>query len=80
MKCIWIMFFCLLISLSINYSFHTQELSSKTQGLINNLKKLAVATEDGQKPKVLLETLKERNLSSTMENFLFDLATAEGLS
>ncbi|XP_068745894.1 DENN domain-containing protein 10-like [Montipora capricornis] len=56
-----------------------KELSVKTKDLINNLKKLAVPTEDGGKAKITLETLKQRKLNAVVENFLFNLATAEGL-
>ena len=64
---------------SITVSFSFQELSVKTKDLINNLKKLAVPTEDGGKAKITLETLKQRKLNAVVENFLFNLATAEGL-
>ena len=56
-----------------------QELSEKTEGLINNLKSLAVENEDGTQLVVKLETLKERKLTSAMENFLYNLAAVEGL-
>ena len=54
-----------------------QELSVKTKDLINNLKKLAVESEG--KVRVTLEALKQRKLTPVVENFLFNLATAEGL-
>jgi len=56
-----------------------KELSVKTKDLINNLKKLAVESEDGGKARVTLETLKQRKLTAVVENFLFNLAAAEGL-
>ena len=59
------------------YSF--QELSNKTKDLVNNLKKLAVKPEEGGKARITIETLKQRKLSAVVENFLFNLATAEGL-
>lgn len=60
--------------------FQFQELSVKTKDLINNLKKLAVEPEDGGgKVRVTLEALKQRKLTPVVENFLFNLAAAEGL-
>ena len=56
-----------------------QELSIKTKDLINNLKKLAVEPEEGGKARVSLEALKQRKLTAVVENFLFNLAAAEGL-
>ncbi|XP_067035594.1 DENN domain-containing protein 10-like [Acropora muricata] len=56
-----------------------KELSNKTKDLINNLKKLAVKPEEGGKARITIETLKQRKLSAVVENFLFNLATAEGL-
>ncbi|KAK3727032.1 hypothetical protein QZH41_012548, partial [Actinostola sp. cb2023] len=56
-----------------------KELSTKTKDLIANLKKLAVESEDGSEPKVTLEGLKERKLTAVMEDFLFNLAAAEGM-
>jgi len=56
-----------------------KELSIKTKDLINNLKKLAVEPEEGGKVRVTLEALKQRKLTPVVENFLFNLAAAEGL-
>ncbi|KAK2572562.1 DENN domain-containing protein 10 [Acropora cervicornis] len=56
-----------------------KELSNQTKDLINNLKKLAVKPEEGGKARITIETLKQRKLSAVVENFLFNLATAEGL-
>ena len=56
-----------------------QELSVKTKDLINNLTKLAVEPEGGGKARVTLEALKQRKLTAVVENFLFNLAAAEGL-
>ncbi|CAB3987504.1 Hypothetical predicted protein [Paramuricea clavata] len=55
------------------------ELSDKTQSLINNLKGLAVANEDNTRHVIKLEKLRERKLTSAMENFLYNLAAAEGM-
>jgi hypothetical protein len=52
-----------------------KELSTKTKELINNLSKLA--GEDG---KVTLEILHARKMTPATENFLFYLATVEGLT
>lgn len=56
-----------------------QELSVKTKDLVNNLKKLAVESEEGGKARITLEALKQRKLTPVVENFLFNLAAAEGL-
>ena len=56
-----------------------QELSVKTKDLINNLTKLPVEPEGGGKARVTLEALKQRKLTAVVENFLFNLAAAEGL-
>ncbi|CAH3124244.1 unnamed protein product [Porites lobata] len=56
-----------------------KELSVKTKDLINNLTKLAVEPEGGGKARVTLEALKQRKLTAVVENFLFNLAAAEGL-
>jgi hypothetical protein len=47
----------------------------KTRELINNLKSLA----EGTPPRITLELLRARKLTPAMENFLFNLASAEGL-
>lgn len=54
-------------------------MSVKTKDLINNLKKLAVELEEGSKARITLEALKQRKLTPVVENFLFNLAAAEGL-
>ena len=54
-------------------------MSVKTKDLINNLKKLAVELEEGGKTRITLEALKQRKLTPVVENFLFNLAAAEGL-
>ena len=57
-----------------------QELSVKTRELINNLKTLAAkSVGPDAEPKLTLEILQERKLTPTMENFLYGLASAEGL-
>ena len=55
------------------------ELTEKTQSLINNLRGLAVANEDNTRQVIKLEKLRERKLTSAMENFLYNLAAAEGM-
>lgn len=52
-----------------------QELSTRTKELINNLRKLA--GEDG---KISLEVLHSRKMTPSTENFLFSLASVEGLA
>ena len=54
-------------------------MSVKTKDLINNLTKLAVEPKGGGKARVTLEALKQRKLTAVVENFLFNLAAAEGL-
>eukprot|EP00118_Oscarella_pearsei_P001513 m.7648 g.7648 ORF g.7648 m.7648 type:complete len:355 (+) comp19302_c0_seq1:52-1116(+) len=55
-----------------------KELALKTKELIANLKTMAAASEDGP-PGISLESLRARKLTSGMESFLFNLASAEGL-
>ncbi|XP_070541116.1 DENN domain-containing protein 10-like [Ptychodera flava] len=55
-----------------------KEIAVKTKEVINSLKSLAIPNEDG-KPKITLEVIKEQQKSAIMENFLFNLAAAEGL-
>ncbi|XP_002738397.1 DENN domain-containing protein 10-like [Saccoglossus kowalevskii] len=55
-----------------------KEIAVKTKDLINNLKTLATPSEDGGTPKITLEALQERQMPPAMENFLFNLAAAEG--
>lgn len=62
-----------------NVLHYFQELSNKTKDLIGNLKKLVVESEEGSKPKITLEGLQQRKLTAIMENFLFNLAAAEGM-
>ena len=52
-----------------------KELSTKTKELISNLSKLA-----GDDDKISLETLHARKLTPATENFLYYLATIEGLA
>ena len=53
-------------------------MASKTKELLNNLKSLAAAGEDGQL-SLSLETLRARKMPPATENFLFSLAACEGL-
>ncbi|XP_064630603.1 DENN domain-containing protein 10-like [Lineus longissimus] len=50
----------------------------KTKELLNNLKSLATEGEDG-KASISIEALRGRNMPPAMENFLYNLAAAEGL-
>ncbi|XP_062518581.1 DENN domain-containing protein 10-like [Corticium candelabrum] len=52
-----------------------KELAVKTREIINNLKSFA----DGTPPRITLELLRTRKMTPAMENFLFNLASAEGL-
>lgn len=56
-----------------------KEISSKTSELINNLKSLAVPAEEGGEAQITLELLQQRKMQPSTENFLFNLAVAEGL-
>lgn len=51
-------------------------LTRKTKDIINNLKTLD--EENRENPQVTLEFLQSRNLTSAMQSFLFNLASAEG--
>ena len=62
-----IMFFC------------PQNLAGKTKDILTNLKSLAEETEDGTGAKITMDTIKSRNFSVAMQNFLFNLASAENL-
>ena len=55
-----------------------QSISNKVKELLNKLRSLASEGEDG-KPRISLESLKERKMPAAAENFLFNLAAAEGL-
>ena len=55
-----------------------QDIALKIKELINNLKSLSSADQSGR-PIIQLETLRERNMAQTTENFLFNLAAAEGM-
>ncbi|XP_074642777.1 DENN domain-containing protein 10-like [Tubulanus polymorphus] len=54
-----------------------KEISNKTKELLNNLHKLATVGDDG-KARLSLETLKEQKFPHATENFLYNLAAAEG--
>lgn len=55
-----------------------QEIAVKTKELITNLQGLAVEADDGFK-YITLETLRQRKMQPVTENFLFNLALAEGM-
>merc|ERR1712150_57141 len=55
-----------------------KDIAMKTKELLNNLRSLAVQDESG-KAYIMLETLRERKMPRSTENFLFNLAAAEGL-
>ena len=63
-----------LLSFSLPLSF-IQDLSVKTLELINNLKSLAPEGE-----KLSLDVLHARKLTPATENFLYSLASVEGLT
>ena len=55
------------------------EIADKTQDLLNQLTTLAtVETPEGDK-KVPIQSIKEKNLATAVENFLINLAVAENL-
>ncbi|XP_014208839.1 putative protein FAM45B [Copidosoma floridanum] len=55
------------------------EIADKTQDLLNQLRTLAtVETPEGEK-KVPIQAIKEKNLATSVENFLINLAVAENL-
>ncbi|XP_065184747.1 DENN domain-containing protein 10-like [Sycon ciliatum] len=56
-----------------------KEIALKTKDLINNLKSLAVEDEETGEPVVTPDALRGRKLTPAMENFLYHLASAEGL-
>ncbi|XP_057306668.1 DENN domain-containing protein 10-like [Hydractinia symbiolongicarpus] len=54
-----------------------KELKKRTTDIISNLKSLDKADPDD--PKITIELLQERNLTTTMQSFLYNLASAEGI-
>ena len=56
-----------------------KEINLKTKEMLANLKSLAVQ-EDGSPGVISYEVLKQRKFTATMSNFLFALATVEGLT
>ena len=55
------------------------DIADKTQDLLNQLITLAtVQTPEGDK-KVLVQSIREKNLAPAVENFLINLAVAENL-
>lgn len=64
---------------SISESQVITEIADKTQDLLNQLTTLAtVETPEGEK-KVPIQAIKEKSLSTAVENFLINLAIAENL-
>lgn len=57
--------------------FLLQNVALKTKELLNNLRSLSTSGENA-KPVITLETLKGRKMAPATENFLFNLASAEG--
>ena len=59
-----------------------QDLTLKTRDLISNVRSLAEkAAEEGEgEPKLTLEILRARKLTPAMEQFLYSLASAEGMT
>lgn len=55
----------------------SQDIALKTKDLLNNLKSLSAPSGDGA-PVITLETLRGRKMAAATENFLFNLASAEG--
>ena len=63
--------------------FHHKDLSVKTRELIANLKALVqekAESSDGATSRLTLDMLRSRKVTPAMENFLYGLASAEGLS
>ncbi|KAI6651613.1 Protein FAM45A-like [Oopsacas minuta] len=56
-----------------------KEINLKTKEMITNLKNLSIQ-EDGTPGMISYEILKQRKFTATMSNFLFALATVEGLT
>ncbi|XP_065828241.1 DENN domain-containing protein 10-like [Oscarella lobularis] len=63
---------------SLSEQLFIKELAFKTKELVGNLKKMATVGDDGV-AGITLESLQARKLTPAMENFLFNLASAEGL-
>lgn len=55
------------------------EIADKTQDLLNQLITLATVESPDDGKKVPIESIKEKNFSSAVENFLINLAVAENL-
>jgi len=55
-----------------------QEIANKTRELLNNLKTLGTADDDGN-VSLTAQQLHEKQLPHATENFLLGLAAAEGL-
>ena len=62
----------------IHLLFIFQGLNIKTKELLTNLRSLATEGDDG-KLAITLETLRQRKMAPATQNFLFNLAAAEGL-
>lgn len=67
--------YCFLLKIHVIFNSLHQELATKTKELLNNLKKLA-----GEGNKLSIEKLHSRKLTPATENFLFTLASVEGMA
>ena len=66
------------VNIGIIDSF-SKVLAGKTKDVITNLKSLAQDEAGENEGKITIETIKSRNFSAVMQNFLFNLALAENL-
>lgn len=64
---------------SYSESHIISEIYEKTQDLLNQLKSLASVTTPEGRRMVSIETFREKNLPTAVENFLINLAIAENL-
>ncbi|XP_033114866.1 DENN domain-containing protein 10-like [Anneissia japonica] len=55
-----------------------KEISVKTKELINNLKSLGEVVDEDDTPSISMDILKGKNLPPATQNFLYNLAAAEG--
>lgn len=64
---------------SLTESQVISEIADKTQDLLNQLTTLAtIEISEGEK-RVLIQSIKEKNLAPAVENFLINLAVVENL-